>query len=142
MAKPSPLPLSSSAPVVKRPISPHLSIYQPQLTSGLSIFHKGTGFALFAGYFVLVAWLVCLAWLPDWYPLFIAVATSWIGRIFLIGWTWAFLFHMSVGTRYFFWAAGWGLSLKHVYFWGYLALAFSFIATIGLWALILGAVPL
>lgn len=31
---------------LKRPMSPHLTIYQPQLTSLLSITHRGTGIAL------------------------------------------------------------------------------------------------
>lgn len=34
---------------MNRPQSPHLTIYKPQLTSMLSITHRGTGFAL-AGY--------------------------------------------------------------------------------------------
>lgn len=122
---------------VKRPLSPHLSIYKPQLTSGLSIFHKITGVSLCGLLVVIVSWLACLAWAPQWHDYFVLAATSWIGRLFLIGWTWAFFYHFGVGVRYLFWAAAWGMSLKDIYRWGYVALAFSFLATGGLWAVIL-----
>ena len=34
---------------VHRPLSPHLQIYKPQLTSVLSILHRATGIALGGG---------------------------------------------------------------------------------------------
>ncbi len=127
---------------VQRPLSPHLSIYKPQMTSGLSIFHKITGVALAGLLAVIVAWLVIVAWMPEWYEPFVWLCTTWIGRIFFIGMTWAFFYHFSVGVRYLFWAAAWGLSLKHVYLWGYVALTFSFLATGAVWtAIFMGGAP-
>ena len=46
---------------VERPLSPHLQVYRPQMTSVLSILHRATGVALSAGVVVLVYWLVALA---------------------------------------------------------------------------------
>ena len=41
----------------QRPLSPHLQIYRPQLTSVLSITHRATGIVLAVGTLVLVYWL-------------------------------------------------------------------------------------
>ncbi len=50
----------------KRPISPHLQIYKPQITSALSILHRITGGVLVVGTLVLVYWLGAIAAGPDW----------------------------------------------------------------------------
>ena len=44
-----------------RPLSPHLQVYRPQLTSVLSITHRATGVALSAGTILLVWWIVATA---------------------------------------------------------------------------------
>ena len=44
-----------------RPLSPHLQVYKPQLTSVMSIMHRATGIALAAGTLLLVCWLVAAA---------------------------------------------------------------------------------
>ena len=52
-------------PMRERPLSPHLGIYRPQITSMLSILHRGTGVALYIGAFA-VAWLIaCLGYGPN-----------------------------------------------------------------------------
>ena len=48
-----------------RPLSPHLQVYKPQLTSVLSITHRATGVALAVGTLLLVYWLVAAASGPD-----------------------------------------------------------------------------
>jgi len=45
----------------QRPLSPHLQIYKPQLTSLLSILHRATGVALSIGSVILVSWVVALS---------------------------------------------------------------------------------
>ncbi len=45
----------------QRPLSPHLQIYRPQLTSVLSITHRATGIALLAGTLLLAYWLLAVA---------------------------------------------------------------------------------
>jgi succinate dehydrogenase / fumarate reductase, cytochrome b subunit len=129
--------MQPSAPV-PRPLSPHLTIYKPQMTSGMSIFHKATGVLLMGVLIVLVAWLVCLAWLPAWYPYLLFAATSLIGRIVLIGMTWVYFYHFSCGVRHLLWAAGWCMSLRDIYWTAYAALAVSFLATAGVWVVVLG----
>ena len=45
----------------QRPLSPHLQIYKPQLTSILSITHRLTGILLTIGLFALAFWVIALA---------------------------------------------------------------------------------
>ena len=44
-----------------RPISPHLQIYKPQITSILSISHRFTGIILYLSTFLISFWLFCTA---------------------------------------------------------------------------------
>lgn len=44
-----------------RPLSPHLQVYRPQITSMLSILHRLTGIALAFGTLLLTYWLVAAA---------------------------------------------------------------------------------
>ena len=50
-----------------RPLSPHLQVYRPQITSVLSILHRITGVVLALGIVPLVYWLNALAGGPDAY---------------------------------------------------------------------------
>ena len=45
----------------ERPISPHLQVYKPQITSVLSIFHRITGVAMTFGLILLVVWIFTLS---------------------------------------------------------------------------------
>ena len=71
---------------VHRPLSPHLQIYKPQLTSVLSILHRATGIALSVGALYLALWVICAAAGPATYAPFQSFNTSILGRIFLGGW--------------------------------------------------------
>ncbi|MCP4923111.1 MAG: succinate dehydrogenase, cytochrome b556 subunit [bacterium] len=117
----------------KRPLSPHLQIYRPQLTSILSIVHRLTGFALSIGFGALVCWIVALAvgggYLTD-------VHSFWgtfFGKLLLLGWLFCFVYHFFNGIRHLFWDAGLGLELPAVYGSGWAVLALSGIGTLGLW---------
>ena len=48
-----------------RPLSPHLQVYRPQITSVLSILHRITGVVLALGIVPLVYWLHAIAGGPD-----------------------------------------------------------------------------
>ena len=48
-----------------RPLSPHLQVYRPQLTSVLSISHRLAGVVLAGSLLGLVWWLAALAAGPD-----------------------------------------------------------------------------
>src|SRR5690625_3599516 len=58
-------PLGVSMNTECRPLSPHLQVYQPQLTSVLSIFHRASGMWLALGALWLAYWLIAAAIGPD-----------------------------------------------------------------------------
>ncbi|MCC7271936.1 MAG: succinate dehydrogenase, cytochrome b556 subunit [Alphaproteobacteria bacterium] len=106
-----------------RPLSPHLQIYRPQLTSVLSILHRGTGVALAVGTLLLVWWLVAAATGPAAYATAQGFIGSWLGLLLLLGWTFALFFHLCNGIRHLFWDAGYGFELKTVYASGWAVVA-------------------
>lgn len=104
-------PSSTSSSVHPRPLSPHLTIYKPQITTILSITHRITGVGLVVGVIAFVAWLWMLAYCPD------GIATvkpyfdkQWI-QGFMALWTFAFYYHFMNGIRHLFWDMGLGLEL-------------------------------
>jgi succinate dehydrogenase / fumarate reductase cytochrome b subunit len=116
-----------------RPLSPHLQIYRPQLTSVLSITHRGSGVALAVGTLLLVWWLFAAAAGPDAFSLAQAFWRSSIGRLMLLGWTWAIFFHLCDGLRHLCWDAGWGFEIKSVYWSGWLVIGWSTALTLVAW---------
>jgi succinate dehydrogenase / fumarate reductase, cytochrome b subunit len=91
-----------------RPLSPHLTIYRPMLSMMMSVVHRITGAALYIGTVLLVWWLLAAASGPGAYAAFQSAASSFIGRIVLLGYTWALIHHMLGGLRYLIWDTGRG----------------------------------
>jgi succinate dehydrogenase / fumarate reductase cytochrome b subunit len=86
-----------------RPLSPHLSIYKATMTMTMSIVHRITGAALYAGTLLLAWWLIAAAYGPNAYANFEWFMGSIIGRIIVFGYTWALIHHMLGGIRYLIW---------------------------------------
>ncbi len=99
----------------ERPLSPHLQVYRPQLTSVLSILHRMTGAGLGLGTLLLVWWLAAAAAGVQDYASAQAFIGSVIGRVLLLGWTWALFYHLCNGIRHLFWDAGVGYELAALY---------------------------
>jgi succinate dehydrogenase / fumarate reductase, cytochrome b subunit len=118
-----------------RPISPHLQVYRPQLTSVLSILHRLAGIWLSFGVVPLVGWLVAAAAGPAWFDCAQQVAGSIIGRTLLFVWTAAFFYHLLNGLRHLAWDAGWGFELSTTYRTGWLVFFTSGVLTIVAWGL-------
>ena len=97
-----------------RPLSPHLQIYKPQLTSFLSICHRMTGIWLTVGVLFLVYWLSSAATGPETFARIQGFNGSWFGRLLLFGWTFALFYHLCNGIRHLFWDAGKGFELSTV----------------------------
>lgn len=98
-----------------RPISPHLQIYKPQITSVLSIAHRASGILLTVGTPLLVYWLVALAQGPGSYEQAQAFFGSVLGTLILVPWVFALFYHLLNGIRHLFWDAGVGFELETVY---------------------------
>jgi len=98
-----------------RPLSPHLQIYKPQITSILSIFHRLTGISLSIGSFIIVAWIVSLSMGIESYSYFMSIVDNWFIQTIIFGFAFALFYHFSNGIRHLFWDAGLGFELKSVY---------------------------
>lgn len=120
-----------------RPLSPHLQIYRPQITSVLSISHRATGVALSVGTLLLVWWLVAAATGPESFESVQAFIGSWFGLLLMFGWTFCLWYHLSNGIRHLVWDAGYGLELPQVYLGGYAVLGASVGLTILTWLIAL-----
>lgn len=118
-----------------RPLSPHLQVYRPQLTSVLSITHRATGVALAVGTIFLVWWLVAAGAGPDYFTYVQAIMGSWLGLLILFGFTWAVFYHLCNGIRHLFWDAGYGFELETAYKSGWATLAGSVVLTVIAWAI-------
>jgi succinate dehydrogenase / fumarate reductase cytochrome b subunit len=99
-----------------RPLSPHLSIYKPQISSVLSIMHRLTGLGLYLG-LLLLSWYIIAS-------IYISIAAeeiviypildNYFGRFLLVCWSFALFYHLLNGIRHLFWDMGKGFELKTV----------------------------
>lgn len=127
--------MSAKPSVSNRPLSPFMigPYYRPQLTSMLSITHRLTGLALAFGSIFLAAWVTAAASGPEAYATFSSLAHTIIGRLLLVAFSWALLYHLCNGIRHLFWDTGRGFELKDAYASGYAVIAASVVLTAGVW---------
>ncbi len=117
-----------------RPLSPHIGIYRMQASMVMSIVHRITGGALYFGTLLLAWWLIAIAQGPDALATVNMVMGHPIGKLILIGFTWALVHHMLGGLRHFIWDVGRGFNLGTVNMMSWLTIIGSLIITAVLWA--------
>ena len=118
---------------VQRPLSPHLQVYRPQLTSVLSIMNRLTGIATSVGTVMLVWWLVASAGSTGGFARMQGFMGSWFGILVLFGWTLALMYHFFAGLRHLAWDSGYGFELPEVYASGWATLAATAASTVLIW---------
>ncbi|MCR8724053.1 succinate dehydrogenase, cytochrome b556 subunit [Frigidibacter sp. ROC022] len=96
---------------VERPLSPHLQIYRPQITSMSSILTRLTGNALLVAFALGVWWLAAAATSDAAFATADAVVTGWFGDLVFTLSLWAVWYHYLAGLRHLWWDAGHGLDL-------------------------------
>ena len=119
-----------------RPLSPHLQVYRPQLTSMMSIFHRITGAANTVGLLLFSSWLITLASDKAAYLAFTDFMAGPIGQILLIGWSFSVFYHLCNGIRHLIWDSGYLFKIKNAYRAGYVVLTVSVLMTAAMWACI------
>ena len=109
----------SDGQLTRRPLSPHLQVYRPQITSVLSIMNRVTGIASSVGTvaFGHVQWFL----------------GSWLGLFMLFGWTASLFYHFFGGLRHLAWDMGYGYSLEATHRSGYAAIAATVVMTVVVW---------
>ncbi len=123
----------TTPPKRPRPLSPHLGVYKPQITSVLSILHRATGIVLYGGSFLWVLWLVAIACGRDAYEQLQDFFLHPVGLIVLLGWSFSFFYHFCNGLRHLRWDRGYGYTLPAVRFSGWLVVGGSFFLTLFAW---------
>ena len=94
-----------------RPLSPHLSIYRWPITMTMSILHRATGVAMSVGFIVLAGWLFDAAMGAETYAAMLSYLDTMLGKLLLMGWSFAFFFHLSNGVRHLIWDSGRGFEI-------------------------------
>ena len=120
-----------------RPLSPHLQIYKPQLTSVLAIMHRISGVGLGLGTLLLAYWLIAVASGPAQFEAAQGLIGSWVGMVLLVAWTFGLFYHLCNGVRHLFWDSGLGYELATVYRSGWLIVAASVVGTVAVWGSVL-----
>lgn len=132
-----------------RPISPHLQIWRWGPAMLVSILHRVTGNGLaFAGLGLLLWWIGALASGPAAYQTFIdwtwagtagglQAVTAVLGKIVLVGLTWAFFQHAASGIRHLILDVGAGYELESNARWSIITMVVSIVLTALFWAFVL-----
>lgn len=117
-----------------RPLSPHLQVYRPQMTSVMSILHRAAGVVLTTGTLIMAAWLVSLALGEEAYDVVVMVIGHPLGQFVLFGYSVALIYHALNGVRHLGWDLGFGLTIPQVYKNGQIVLFLTVVLTMGLWS--------
>ena len=116
-----------------RPLSPHLQVYRLSMTFLMSGFHRATGFALYFGMLIPVAWLLAAATGADWFEFVNGLLGTVLGRLVLFGYTWGLIHHMLGGVRHLIWDTGRGLDLVSIEVFAWTTIIGSVALTVAVW---------
>lgn len=117
----------------QRPLSPHLQVYKPQISSVLSILHRITGVFLSLGSLLLAYWLYSAAYAGGCYECMGSFFSGAFGQLLLIAWSGAFYYHLCNGVRHLFWDMGKGFEISTMTKSGYAVLAGATLLTVITW---------
>ena len=94
-----------------RPLSPHLTIYRPQLTSMTSILTRITGNAMLIAALMIVWWFLAAASSEDYFNIANGFVTSWFGDLVMFFSVLGLWYHTLAGVRHLIWDNGIGLDI-------------------------------
>jgi len=94
-----------------RPLSPHLQIYRPQLTSITSILTRITGNALIVAALLITWWFLAAASGAAYFDVVDGIVRSWFGKLVFLGSIWAIWYHFLAGLRHLYFDSGRGLDI-------------------------------
>jgi succinate dehydrogenase / fumarate reductase cytochrome b subunit len=118
-----------------RPLSPHLQIYRWTITMAMSIVHRATGLANYAGMALLVVWLLAAALGTDQLNAVNGLYGSWFGQLVLFAFSWSLIHHMLGGIRHFVWDMILGMEPGQREALAWANLVASIVLTLVVWAL-------
>lgn len=124
-----------SNPRFERPLSPFM-MYRWQYTNTLSILHRATGCALTVGLLLFVYWLVAAASGAEAYASALTVFAHPLTRMLLVGFSFAFFYHLLNGIRHLVWDTGRGFEKARARASGWAAFLGALALTAALWFLL------
>ncbi len=95
-----------------RPLSPHLEIYRPQITSISSILTRITGNALLVSAVLIIWWFFAAATSEAYFNVVNGFLTSWFGDLIMTLSVLGLWYHTLAGVRHLIWDSGYGLELE------------------------------
>ena len=113
-----------------RPLSPHLSIYRPQLTSMTSILTRITGNAMLISALLVVWWFLAASSSPEYFAIADGVLTSFFGDLVMTLSLLGLWYHTLAGVRHLIWDNGIGLDIPTAEKMGWAVLGGSVVLTI------------
>ncbi|MEM9344142.1 MAG: succinate dehydrogenase, cytochrome b556 subunit [Pseudomonadota bacterium] len=113
-----------------RPLSPHLTVYRPQLTSMTSILTRITGNALLVGALLVVWWLLAAATSPEAFARADGFITSWFGDLIMALSVLGLWYHLLAGVRHLVWDQGYLLEVEQAEKFGIACIIGSVVLTI------------
>ena len=113
-----------------RPLSPHMSIYRPQLTSITSILTRITGNAMGITALLIVWWFLAAATNLVYFETVDGILTGWFGDLVMTLSVLGLWYHTLAGIRHLIWDQGVGLDLGPAYILGWSCLGGSVVLTI------------
>ena len=113
-----------------RPLSPHLQIYRPQLTSMTSILTRITGNALLFSALLIVWWFLAAATSESYFDVVNGFLTSWFGDLIMTLSVLGLWYHTLAGVRHLIWDSGHGLDIATAEKLGWAVLIGSVVLTV------------
>lgn len=113
-----------------RPLSPHLTIYRPQMTSISSILTRITGNALLVAVIMIIWWLLAAASSEAAFDRANAFVTSWFGDLVMLLSLLGLWYHLLAGVRHLIWDAGYGLDIETAERMGWMIIIGSVLLTV------------
>ncbi|WP_291730040.1 succinate dehydrogenase, cytochrome b556 subunit [Leisingera sp. F5] len=113
-----------------RPLSPHLQVYRPQLTSLTSILTRITGNALIVSALLIAWWFLAAATSSEYFAIANGVLTSWFGDLVMVLSALGLWYHTLAGIRHLIWDNGYMLDLDQAEKLGWFVITGSVILTV------------
>ena len=122
----------------KRPLSPHIQVYKPQITSITSIMHRITGIILYIGTIAICAAITYYTYQINTMAegdylqcgCFWKKAARYTLYLIIAGWAFSLYYHLCNGIRHLFWDIGKGFEIKTANKTGILVLGISLLMTL------------
>ena len=114
----------------KNPLSPHIQIYKWHVSSLVSITHRITGIINILAVTLICVWVSFLFLGENNYLIIEKFLNSFLGKFFILGFTWSFSFQILSEIRHLIMDLGFGFELKTTKITGSIVIVGSVILTV------------